>query len=203
MKVLIDTDIFCKLAAANLLSDAVALFEADLADCGRLPALPYMLKKGSVAKQVDQGSRETLLETSKSVPAIVGTGNEWLDTLAPYSDINVGEAQLFAHAAEFGCVLMTGDKRALRTLKEIPLLCQKLAGLVAPLEALLLALCDRLGIEEMRRRLPPAMSMDTVVQICFGGADIDPRLGLHSYLQSLTTEVAPLVFWRPTGGSRA
>ena len=46
MRLLLDTDAFCILAASGLLHDAVDLLGMDLAVCGRLPALPHMLRKG-------------------------------------------------------------------------------------------------------------------------------------------------------------
>ena len=45
MRLLIDSDAFCKLAASGLLSDAAALFNGE---CGRLPALPHMLRRGQL-----------------------------------------------------------------------------------------------------------------------------------------------------------
>jgi len=50
MRLLVDSDAFCKLAASDLLSDAAMLFDAELPDCGRLPALPYMLRRGGLPR---------------------------------------------------------------------------------------------------------------------------------------------------------
>lgn len=52
MRLLLDTDAFCKLGAAGVFDDALSLLGLSVSDCGRLPALPYMLRKGSLRKEV-------------------------------------------------------------------------------------------------------------------------------------------------------
>lgn len=50
MKLLFDTDAFCKIGIANLLPDVAQLFGAELQECSRLYALPFMLRKGSLER---------------------------------------------------------------------------------------------------------------------------------------------------------
>jgi hypothetical protein len=50
MRVLLDTDAFCKLAVAEVLHDTLGLLGAEPGDCGRLAALPYMLQRGGLRK---------------------------------------------------------------------------------------------------------------------------------------------------------
>lgn len=51
MKLLIDNDAFCKIGTGGLLLESLALLGVDLASCGRLPSLPYMLRRGRLPKQ--------------------------------------------------------------------------------------------------------------------------------------------------------
>jgi hypothetical protein len=71
------------------------------------------------------------------------------------------------------------------------------------MEAMLIALCERLGPEEVKRRVQPLTGLDRVVSICFSNPNSDPREGLSSYFESLVTELAPLVLWRPGSGGAA
>ena len=46
MSVLVDSDILCKLAIADLLEPALQTLGYEVERCARLPALPYMLRRG-------------------------------------------------------------------------------------------------------------------------------------------------------------
>ena len=104
MKVLIDTDAFCKLGLAGLLTDAVATLGAQLPDCERLPALTHMLRRGSVPKRFGKENCESLLKTADAVPSLQPPTSEWLDRFLPAPGIDPGEAQLFSAAAEASCL---------------------------------------------------------------------------------------------------
>ena len=45
-RLLVDTDAYCKLGVAELLVDAVAVLGVAVDECGRLAALPFMLRRG-------------------------------------------------------------------------------------------------------------------------------------------------------------
>ena len=196
MRLLLDTDAFCKLAVGGVLEEAVHLLGLELTDCGRLPALPHMLRRGRLRRLFGDDTCDGLIPVAEAIPAIVQPGTTWLERLAPLHEIDVGEAQLIATAAEYGLVLMSGDKRALRTLKDVNSLPAALAGRVVALEAALFALCERLGPDEVRRRVQPLMGHDQMVAVCFS-SESDPRDGLGSYFESLAAEVAPLALWNP------
>lgn len=197
MRLLIDTDVFCKLGLACLLVDAVGLFGFALADCGRLAALPHMLRRGRLRKRLGDVASEALLPIAESVPVAPQPGNTWLDKLTPIQAIDPGEAQLFAAAAELGLLVVTGDKRALLALKEVPDFPDALVGRIVVLEAALLALCDRLGAETVRLRSDPLVAHDTMVQVSFSPGNASPADALDSYYRSCAAEVAPLVLWEP------
>jgi hypothetical protein len=89
------------------------------------------------------------------------------------------------------------DKRALLALRSIEGFPAALSGRIVVLEAILIALCDRLGVEELRRRLQPMMSADQMVQVCFSAENPDPKVALLSYYEHVSADVVPLVLWHP------
>lgn len=50
-RLLLDTDIFCKLGVADLLDDTLSILGLKYSDCSRLPALPHMLRRGRLVRQ--------------------------------------------------------------------------------------------------------------------------------------------------------
>lgn len=200
MKLLIDTDVFCKLGVVGLLEQAVNLLGADLTDCGRLPALPYMLRKGTLRRAYGRGHCDTLIPIAEAVPIAVPPNKAWLEKLTPVHAIDPGEAQIFAAAAEGRLLTLSGDKRALRALKNIAGFADALEGRIVGLEAILVALCDKLGPGVVREHVEPLAGFDKLIQVCFSEGNPDPREPLLLYHQSLADEVRPLTLWHPRGG---
>ena len=154
MKLLVDTDAFCKLSASGLFFKAIDLLGADITECARLPALPYMLKKGRLRTMYGPAVCDELMPIAHSMPIVDCTNNVWLDKLTLVQSIDPGEAQLFAMGAATGFLVMTGDKRALRELKSIPDFPQLLSGRIVVLETVLIPNPpkDTDGRREDRRR---------------------------------------------------
>ncbi len=71
MRLLVDTDAFCKLAVGGVLHDAIALLGADLSECGRLPALPHMLRRGGLRKKFGPKACDALLPVANEVPVAI------------------------------------------------------------------------------------------------------------------------------------
>ena len=180
-----------------MLEDAVHLLGADLRECGRLFALPYMLRRGRLRKIFGGDACDSLTLIAESIPVIVQPGNSWLDRLTSIDSIDPGEAQIFAAAAEFGMIVVSDDKRALLALKNVGDFPDALAGRIVILEAILIALCNRLGPNEVRRRVKPLMDGDKLVRICFSDSVPDPRDGLRSYFNSQVGDLNPLILWNP------
>lgn len=200
MRLLVDSDAFCKLGITNLLSDATGILNAGLDECGRLAALPYMLRRGKLIKVYGEKACADLVPIAKRMPVIPTAPPEWLDKLAPIPDIDPGEAQLFASAAQSALIVVTGDKRALRALKDVSEFVTAMEGRIAALESVLLALCDRMGHDEVRRRIGSLVTADKTLMVCFGSGNPDPTHALESYCRNLTDEVAPLKMWEPQRG---
>ena len=203
MRVLIDTDAFCNLSVGGVLDDSLKLFGASLPECGRLPALPYMLRRGGLRTRYGPERCDTLLSVAIDMPVIESLNNSYLDLLIAVPDIDPGEAQLFAKAAASDLYLITGDKRSLRALKNVERVSDALSGRIIVLESVLLELCETLGQEEVRQRIQGLRQFDNVVRICFSEHNHDPAVCLMLYLHRLAEEVRPLALWQPGLNSSA
>jgi hypothetical protein len=200
---LVDTDGFTKLGVAGLLEPLLELLGVALGDCRRLPALPHMLRRGGLPRRYGAPACEVLIPRAEAMPVAPAASTQWLDRLVDVPQIDPGEAQLFACAAENKFKLITGDKRATAAVAQVAGFADALAGLVIAVDAALLALCERLGDGQVRAAVAPILATDTMLRICFSESNSSPRPGLVSYLESLKRDVAPLVLWQPPSGGGA
>jgi hypothetical protein len=201
MKALLDTDAFCKLGIGGILEEAVRLLGSELIECSRLPALPHMLRRGRLRKTYGSQACDSLAAIADDIPTLVQAADTWLEKLTAIESIDPGEAQIFAAAADHGDFVVSGDKRALRALRNVEGFPAALTGRIVVMEAILFALCNSLGSDEIRRRVQSLMAADQMVSICFSDPKSDPLEGLRSYFENAITEVAPLVLWDPKQGS--
>lgn len=201
MKLLIDTDAFCKLAIAGLLREGVEVLGAELRECERLPALPPMLRRGTLRRRFGAEACESMLRIAAQLRSLPEPAPEWLDPLAPVQAIDPGEALILAAAAESGAMVVSGDKRALEALKDLEAHRDALAGRIVVLEALLLRLCRDLGTDVVRQRVRPLEALDRVVRVCFSSQGSEPEEGLLSYFKNLQKAVSPLTLWDPDTGA--
>ncbi len=197
MKLLIDSDAFCKLGIAGVLDDLAAQLGATLTEAGRLPALPHMLRRGKLRRLYGGANCDSLLTLANALRPVPDAPPEWLDALVHLDGVDPGEAQLFALAASQCLYVATGDKRALRALRGVPQLVDALDGRVVVMEAALLSACTTLGVDVVRLRVVPLGEADTMIRVCFSGNG-DPRQGLLSYLEHTEQEMQPLTLWRST-----
>lgn len=200
MRLLVDTDLFCKLGVANLFDEALISLGVQESDCGRLPALPYMLRRGALPRTYGSEACMALLPVAERIAPIGSPAAVWLDRLTSIPTIDPGEAQLFSTAAQQSLVVLSGDKRALRGIKDVPGYAEALSGRIIVFESILMLLCDQMADAEIRRRLEPLTGKDTMVSVCFSEGNKDPHGALTSYYQNLATEVNPLVLWTPQNG---
>ena len=200
MKLLVDTDVFCKLGISSLLEDAARIFGTSLQECGRLPALPFMLRRGRLRKLFGALACDALIPVADSMLEMPQPGVIWLEKLTAIEAIDPGEAQIFAMAAEQGQRFLSGDKRALNALKGVDAFIPALDGRVVVMEAVLLALCDRIGPEQIRQRVAPLIAVDRMVAVCFSSENPNPLEALISYFEDIKTKLAPLQLWNPRGG---
>jgi len=146
---------------------------------------------------------DSILPLTSTMPMIRQPNTAWLEKLARVESVDPGEAQIFAVAAETGLTVISGDKRALCALKGISDFVEALRGKIVTLEAILIALCDRCGLDEVRRRVQTAIHCDKMVRVCFSPGNTDTLMALNSYYRSTITELDPLVLWNPRSGGSA
>ena len=198
-RLLVDTDVFAKLGIAGLLDQLHELFDVRIDACGRLPALPYMLRRGALPTLYGKEACERLVPIAESMGVAPVASTAWLARLANVPQIDPGEAQLFASAAEHELILVTGDKRSVLAASKVDGMADALNGRVASMEAVLLGLCRRLGREHVRNAVKPLIAVedrkDKLVRVCFSEGNPDPEGALQSYLGDLKRNVAPLVLW--------
>jgi hypothetical protein len=199
-RLLVDTDIFCKLGIAELLEPAVALFDLAISDCRCLPALPYMLRRGKLPKLFGPEACGKLVPLAESMAAGPWPATPSLDKFTNVDRIDVGEAQILAAVADLGIIALTGDKRALEAVAKLPECPPLLAGRIVTLEAVLISLCEKVGDDVVRAALQPVRDQDRVLRVCFSSVNIEPRIGLRSYFDALKRDVVPLVLWDPVEG---
>lgn len=197
MPLLVDTDGFAKLGVAGLLPPLLEFLGVELAECKRLPALPHMLRRGSLPRRYGQPACDALVAIADAMGVVPSASTAWVARLVDVPQIDPGEAQLLASAAEHSSMLVTGDKRALIAVAKVSGFNMALAGRVVTLEAALLALCERLGDDHVRAAVAPLLGKDITLRICFSESNPSPRPALRSYFEGLKRDVAPLVLWEP------
>jgi hypothetical protein len=200
MPLLIDTDLFCDLGSADLLRDAVEVLGYRVCDCARLPALPHMLRRGRLVRRYGPQACEDLIPLAEEMASAPDPRGAWFDKLAGMQDVDPGEAQLLAAAANAGLDVMTGDERALRAVRLVEGLAEALSGRLVTRAAILLALCNTMGSDAVRIAVGALREVNTTVRICFSSASVDPREGLQSYHRNAVEELSPLVLWDPLQG---
>jgi hypothetical protein len=198
MSLLIDTDAFCKLAPGRLLEAVPELFGLSLTDCARLPALPKMLRRGTLRRRLGNALCEKLIPVSERLARAREPSQRWLDLLAKHHDIDPGEARLIALVAERSDFMITGDKRALRAASTIPELGPAVAGKIAIVESVLLAACRKHGDDAVRDAVAEALPHDKMLIVCFSPGQ-SPRAALEAYLRDARSTFAPLELWDPPG----
>jgi hypothetical protein len=197
LPLLIDTDAYCKLAMAGIIDEALNLLGSDRPHCSRLPALPHMLRRGRLRKKLGDAICDSLIPIAESLPIVGHASSEWLDRLAHISAIDPGEAQLFAVAAENRITVLSGDKRAIQVLKNVPEFAEHLGSRIVVLEAALLGVCRVHGTNLVEMRIGPLKMHDTMVNIVFSPGNPDIEAALESYLNHAAAEAAPIDLWRP------
>lgn len=192
---LIDTDAFCKLGVSDLLGDAVAIFGTSIRECGRLPALPYMLKKGRLRSTLGEVHSDHLADLAFTMPIAPRPSEQWLEALSSIDAVDPGEALLVAASAEYNTLTITGDKRAICAIANIPILAQALDERLVAIEAILIELYNQLGDTILRNRIQALMEIDAAVRSCFLSSV--PLTGLLSYFTDLASQASPLRLWQP------
>lgn len=203
MKVLVDNDIVHKIAAFDLVEEFLAWAAEGGNEIQLLPTAKYKFKikdrKGESRYGIQVFDRIAAL-ISKVGEVTEGLSSDH-DFLVEIQGIDSGEALLFsAVSSNASTVLLTGDKRSLRTLqtdqrcKDLSLL---LKGRVICLEQIMEALISRIGFNIVRVRIAGQLGCDQAMRMIFSnGAQSDEQnamQGLASYTASLRLDTGLLL----------
>lgn len=200
MRLLVDSDIFCKLVAAGLFEDAAKLVGGDAPTVECLAALPHMLRKGRLRKQLGDEAADSMLKIAEALPVVPAPPSQMASLLTGRDDVDPGEVHLLSVAANEDVLLLTGDKRALKAVSSEPFIVSKLTGKVVSFEAILLALVHSKGDAFVRKRLRERLSTEKMVVSCFSDGNPSSASCLESYFKDLRQTVQPLILWAPEGG---
>lgn len=197
VKLLFDSDAFCKLGVAGLLKPCADLFGVTLQECGRLPALPHMLRRGRLVREYGAEICMGLLSVCEDMPTVPRVTGRILTTLAAQPGIDPGEALLFARVAEHGGWVISGDKRSLVSLSEMRSLHARLEHRIATIEGVFLALCKQRDPAEMRDSVRLVRPYDATLDICVLPNGLPSIVGLQSYHSDAVNRALPLRLWAP------
>lgn len=166
-----------------------------------------MLKQGALRRRLSDQVLERVQAWCEMVPGLqTEPAVRWLETLTPIDDIDPGEALLLAQLAEEPTsILLTGDKRALRTLSshsELAALTRRLTGRICCVETALRVCVDaQQNIEGVASALSPLRRYNTMIRAVFSrGEDTrieDFRAAIESYEEALRREVAEGLLFKP------
>jgi hypothetical protein len=160
-----------------------------------------MLRRGVLPTLYGKDACERLAALADRIGVIPTPSTSWLARLAGVSQIDPGEAQLFSSAAEHGLVIATGDKRSVIAMAQVEGFPAALENKVVSMEAALLALCERLGPEQVRAAVAPLVAIqdkkEKTIGVCFSAGNSEPLAALRSYFEDLKQKVEPLALWHP------
>ena len=198
-----DNDIIHKLAALDLVEDAIQTFGLTVGEVRVLATAPYRF----FLNDPDRAARRWGSAVAPRIHALLRASQTLTDSPPPPYDslkrvltIDAGEAQLLAFAAvDPAARLFTGDKRALAGLATAPSCASVVASLqgrVVCLEQVVQAVIGAKGFEHVRSCAAQGLHCDTVLRIVFGSdqaASLETvEEGLRSYVGELRSNTKGL-----------
>lgn len=203
-----DNDVLLKLAACDLLEEAVFVLGSTRSEVYVLPTAKYKIghdRQKRLQGNYGSGGVARTLEFIETVQEIASASDpEERDLLLAIDGIDAGEEVLFAATRGLDFYLVaTGDKRSLRALA-LSSSCQpiyeRMSGHIVCLEQIIARLIPHLGFEEVRSRVVPAVrsgNCDTSLKSAFGSGlqttEDNVRRSISSRIVSLRSEVGELL----------
>jgi hypothetical protein len=204
---LIDNDILLKLTAFQLIDETIDLLGLSINTLRVLSTAEFVFrnwqKKQQVQPDKSQGYTDNIWEEAilfcqlcqplNSLNSTLESSilNEIQQLMLFREEINEGETELIlatAYTADF--VILTGDKRCLQALPQIPLsIYSRLQGRVLCLEQIILKLIDRLGFDQVQSLIQPAIQCDKSIRICFGYSQPAPENQVRAALQNYIDDI--------------
>jgi hypothetical protein len=174
---IIDSDIFVLLSAAELLDRVAELLTVLPANVRRLPALPHQLERGRAFKKnyTDKVRATAIAKCGQVVPlAERPADDERFQRLVDTDNIDEGEALMFALVSEQQHLyLASGDKRsmiALATSGNLADVREAVAGRVVCLEATLRLLVEADGVAKVAAAFASVRDANQTLRVIFSEA---------------------------------
>jgi hypothetical protein len=198
VSLLSDNDIIYKLAACDLLDEALAVLGMTHTDVYVLPTARYKfgITRNPARAEARYGPgvvariRDFLVSVREL--DVVGPPEE-LQLLAEVDGVDAGEAVLFAATMRFDHYLLaTGDKNSLRAVASIPA-CQSIAlrlcGHVICLEQIVTRVIQHFGFAYVKDKIVPARACDTALRAAFGSGDAATESNVLATLDGYINEL--------------
>ena len=195
--VMADIDIFCKLAAWDLLDHIPELFQCTWKDVATLSTLKYRILREINSSQFRLLCSLTAAEKALSIlgamQQLPEAETERITTLQAIPTVDPGEAILFAIAAQYPLsYLLTGDKRAVigvaTAAQNYPIL--RLNKQVVCLEQVIRALLLTKGIDWLRSKVCPRRCIDKAIGNVMGSKCDSQYSAVDDGLQSYVSDLA-------------
>jgi hypothetical protein len=195
----VDVDAATKLAHWGLLGEAPILLGTSLNECYTLTSLKYRARKslnspdGKVFHSVD-AAQAVIDAMEKMAPA---PKVPLISQLQDIDGIDPGEAVLLSGvAAHAGSRILTGDKRALRSLAACDsAFREQFSGRIVIVEQVVLAALDRFGLVWLRSRICAFRTIDKAMVVAMGSrcdaGESAVREALNSYVNEITALCNP------------
>lgn len=203
---LVDVDAMCKLAHWGLLDVLSEVTGLSHTRCETLPSCRYRALR---ACEKPDGrlfrSPDAAMAVVKAVATFAEMPQPSADHLAVFQDvagIDAGEVVLLARLMDDSdTFLLTGDKRALRSLAALSEeIRAPVSQRILSVECVVKCALERLGIEELRMRICPWKDVDKAIAIIMGSrcdlGEAAVREGLQSYLKELNELCTPPIVRR-------
>ena len=207
-RLLLDNDIFLLLSGAGLLDETIGALGFTLAEARRLDALAHMLRKR--ARALSKYSEEILTRAADDCTRVAVIDEEpdgkMMELFTAHgAQVHGGEAVLLSLAASHETYLLgTNDKTALRAVASEPglsALRERVAGRIVCLEIVMQRLIERLGTEELARRIAPVLRFEPRLFAIFSpvqsGRPEDCPIAVESFLAGLRRELGEDFLWHP------
>lgn len=200
-----DNDVLLKLAAWNLLEEAIAVLETTREEIYVLRSARFVIgndKQGKFSSKFGKEAVQQTLQFITTVQEITQAADpEEQALLNIVNGIDEGEALLFGATKDTEVfIVATGDKNSLRALANAPtcsLIYQRMSGRVICLEQIMARLVPYVGFDEVRRRVVPLRDCDKSIKSAFGSGllaeERNVQRSLASRISELYSEVGTLL----------
>jgi hypothetical protein len=196
-----DNDIIYKLAACDLLDEALVVLGVSHAAVYVLPTAKYKFGLRRPSTRLDAQYGSDMLARIHAFLAnvheleVFGPPEE-LQLLAEVDGVDTGEAVLFSATILFNqYFLATGDKNSLRVLASTPscrAIALRLCGHVICLEQIVTCMIQHFGFAYVKDKIVPARSCDMALRAAFGSGDTATELDVLTTLAGYTNELRSL-----------